>query len=241
MEIDGLDEGALRRILSRVASVNPGAVAQEIAVLRGEEGSKLNAAARPQVVEAGAPAAELSPEQKWLGEFRARFSYSLLRKLIQWADVEESLKADPESMRKLQNLDEKGHKMVVSGEENGEFIIGSAWSDSAEVSEDHRNIVFDAEAQRSLAENHPNETCNGNATDIAKVLGVDLADQKFHEKLIKVTNLNGWAWVKTDAAMRTTGIAAVGRNFGIDNYIAEAHDNRGSLRVELKVKKKKAY
>lgn len=35
MEIDGLDEGALRRILSRVASVNPGAVAQEIAVLRG--------------------------------------------------------------------------------------------------------------------------------------------------------------------------------------------------------------
>ncbi len=41
--------------------------------------------------------------------------------------------------------------------------------------------------------------------------------------------------------MRTTGIASCGRNFGNDNYIAEAHDNRGSLRVELKVKKKKAY
>lgn len=106
-------------------------------------------------------------------------------------DVETSLKADPESMRKLQALDEKGHKMNVFGEENDEFIFASAWGDYKEVSEDHRNIVFDAEAQRSLAENHPNETCNGNATDIAKVLGVDLADPKFNEKLIKEIR-GGW-------------------------------------------------
>ena len=65
-------------------------------------------------------------KKTWLGDFKSRFdALPQLHKGVQWEDVEKSLKADPESMAKLQALDAKGHAMNVFGEEKGEFIFAS--------------------------------------------------------------------------------------------------------------------
>lgn len=165
------------------------------AAIAKEQGA-VNPLASQRVEPAGtqpeATTLELTPEQKWFGDFQARFNaLPQLHKGIEWADVEKSLKADPEAIRKLQILDEKGHSMNVFGEEGDEFIFASAWSDYEKVAADHRNIVFDAKAQKWLTDNYPKEKCNGNASDIAEALGVDLADKKFHKQLIKAIAVNG--------------------------------------------------
>lgn len=188
--------------------------------------------------EQGAVSPELSPEQQWLGQLQARFNFlEELHKGVQWIDVEKSLKADPESMRKLQALDEKGHSMNVFGEENGEFIFASAWNNFEQVSVDHRNIVFDKKAQDYLKRNFPNEMCNGNATDIAKALGVDLADPKAHEQLISAIQVNGWAWLKTDEAKRKLGSAFCGGSPGVYGADAYLYGEGSSFRAALRVKK----
>lgn len=167
-----------------------------------------------------------------------------LHKGIQWTDVEKSLKADPESMRKLQTLDEKGHAMNVFGEENGEFVFASAWDNYEQVAPDHKNIAYDTEGQK-LAEKQ-GYTPNGNAVSIiAKIMGVKedeasnyLADPKFHEQLREAIDVNGWAWLKTDAATRKTGNAFDGDRDGIFKFRAGSYsDAGGSFRAALRVKK----
>ena len=188
--------------------------------------------------EAEAATGELSPEQLWFDTFKVRF-YALrhLHQYILWTDVEKSLKADHESATKLMALDAKGHAMNVFGEEKGELIFASGWDEYSEVSPDHRNIVFDAEAQEWLAKNHPNQTCNGNATDIVKAMGAELAETALHEQLSKVVNLNGWAWLKTDAATTKTGRASCGDRGGVYEGVEYDRDDAGSFRAALRVKK----
>lgn len=182
--------------------------------------------------------AELSPEQVWFEKFKTRFDvFSQLHQGIEWADVERSLKADPGAMRRLQVLDEKGHAMNVFGEENDGFIFASGWTNVNEISEDHRNIVFDKAAQDYLKKNYPKESCNGNAADIAEALGVDLADPKFHKQLIKAIAVNGWAWLKTDDATRRGGCAFLGFTSGFGRVGAASHYAAGSFRAALRVKK----
>lgn len=184
------------------------------------------------------PTLELSPEQLWLGQLESRFnSIPQLHKNIQWIDVEKSLKADPESMLKLQALDEKGHSMNVFGEEAGEFIFASAWNNYEQVSKDHRNIVFDKKAEYYLEKHSPNERCKGNSMDITNELGVDLADPKLHEQLIRAIRVNGWAWLKTDEATRKLGNAFYGDYYGVSRRYPSVRDNSGSFRAAIRVKK----
>jgi len=175
---------------------------------------------------------------KFLIALRIRFNeLPELHYGIEWKDVEKSLKADREAMGKIYALDEKGHRMNVFGEENGELIFVSAWDNDEQVSREHRNIAFDKEAEKLLAEKYPDDQCNDNATDIAKALGVDLADQKFHQQLQKAVQISATAWLKTDAATRKTGKALSGYGGGINLYAAHVHNYCGSFRAALRVKK----
>lgn len=117
-------------------------------------------------------ARKLTPEQAWFGEFRTRFNaIPQLHEGVQWADVEKSLKADPKSMAKLQAFDAKGQNLNVFGEENGEFIFASGWSDYNGIPVEHRNIAYDAEGQE-LAKKQ-GFSSNGNAVSIiAETIGV---------------------------------------------------------------------
>ena len=157
-----------------------------------------------------------------------------------WADVEKALKKSPDAINKLRALDEKGHQMNVFGEENGEFIFVSAWTDVENVSEEHRNICFDADGQKK-AEGR-GEKPRGNAVDIiAKIMSVDedvarnyLADPKYFEQL---SIIKGWAWLKTDSDTRKTYVAFGGLINGIREYRADPHDDNGSFCAALRVKK----
>ncbi|MDP2642462.1 MAG: DUF4256 domain-containing protein [Candidatus Peregrinibacteria bacterium] len=180
---------------------------------------------------ASAPKPELTPEQKWFGEFKARFdALPQLHQGVQWKDVDASLKADPEAMRKLKALDEKGHEMNVFGEKNGEIQFRSAQRDVTEIALEHRTIMYDKQAQTDS----PQYKINGNAEDIAVSMGVELADKELYEQL-RVQN--GWVWSKTDEATRKTGEAFDGNLYGIFLFNANAHDSNGSFCAALRVKK----
>jgi hypothetical protein len=188
---------------------------------------------------------ELSPEEAetaWLGELRTRFdALSQLHEGIQWEDVEKFLRADVEAMSKLRALDEKGHQMNLFGEENGEFVFISGWANSSEVAADHRNITFDPEGQKEAEEKGSKP--NGNALSIiAGIMGVKedeaekyLADPEFHEQLLKVRSVNGWAWLKTDAHIRGYGQALNGGCDGFNRNILHSHDDGTSFRAELRI------
>lgn len=194
--------------------------------------------------EPDAIAKEVTPEQEWLIALKTRFDdLPQLHEGVVWPDVQKSLIADPESMAKLQALDEKGHAMNVFGEENGEFIFASCWTDIEEVSADHKNITHDLKAQK-LAEKQGHKPSSNAVSIIAKIMGVKedkasnyLADPKFHEQLIKVIAINGGAWLKTDAATRETGSALCGNRYGIRKYDARDHGDLGSFRAAVRVKK----
>jgi len=164
---------------------------------------------------------------------------------IKWVDVEKALKKYPDTINKLRAFDEKGHQMNVFGEENGEFIFASAWRDYENVSEDHRNICFDAEGQKQAEGLGFKPT--GNAVDIiAKIMGVQedvardyLADPKYYEQLREAVenNMKGWAWMKTDAYTRKTGSAFDGDYTGVGKNRADSRDVNGSFCAALRVKK----
>lgn len=213
---------------------------------RGAKGKSLREVTQNGPVSGIEVKKELSPEEidKYLGEFRTRFdALPQLHKGIEWAEVEKALRADVESMAKLYALDEKGHKMNVFGEENGEFVFASAWNDYEKVAEDHRNICFDPEGQK-LAEKHGYEPKGNAVSIIAAIMGVKedeardyLADPKFHEQLRKAVKVNGWAWLKTDAATRKSGDAFDGYYNGIYKDNADSYNDVSSFRASLRVKK----
>ena len=215
---------------------------------QGEERDEIVVAAKDRIralygsepAEADLANLELSLEQVWFHEFKGRFdALPKLHKGIQWTDVEKSLKADSESAAKLMALDAKGHAMNVFGEEKGEFVFASGWTDYNEVAEDHRNIMFDKATQDKRARDFPDGTCNGNATDIVTAMSVELAEKALHEQLRKAVGLNGWAWLKTDAATRKAGIASCGGSGGgvLTCGADSNYGGSGSFRASLRVKK----
>ncbi len=175
---------------------------------------------------------ELSPEQAWLNAFKTRFdALPDLHKGIEWSEVEKSLQADPESMGKLQLLDEKGHEMnVFRAKNDGEIQFRTAQTDVTKIAPEHRTIMYDKKAQTD----YPRYGVNGNAEDIAASMGVELADKELYEQFrVK----NGWVWLKTDAATRKAGAAFYGSNSGIHGNYAYNRAVYCSFCAALRVKK----
>ncbi|MCK9186013.1 DUF4256 domain-containing protein [Candidatus Gracilibacteria bacterium] len=193
-------------------------------------------------------ATELTPEQTYLQQIKADFdSLPHLHPGVEWIDVEKSLQKDPESLRKLGAFNAKGHKMNVVGEENGEFIFVSAWSNYEEVSPDHRNITFDLEGQK-LAESKGYRPIGNAVSIIANIMGVKedearnyLADLKFYEQLDNAIDVKGGAWLKTDKTWRERGDAYCASHLsllcGSSRRLADYLSARTSFRAELRVKK----
>ncbi len=150
---------------------------------------------------------------------------------IKWEDVEKALKKSPDAIDKLRALDEKGHQMnVFRAKNDGEIQFRSAQTDITKIAGEHRNIMYDQKAETD----RPQEQANGNAVDIARSMGVDLADRELYEQL-RVNN--GWVWLETPADTRETGFALGGRNGGLNQFNAYNHLDRGSFCAALRVKK----
>ncbi len=174
----------------------------------------------------------LTKEQKAeLKLLKANFdSLPDLHEGIKWEEVEKALIASPDAINKLMALDEKGHEMTVFGEKNGEIQFRSAQTDVTKIAEEHRTIMYDKKAQTD----YPHFNVNGNTEDLAKSMGVELADEELYEKLrVK----NGRVWLKTDAATRKTGYAFNGSYDGISKKFANYRNVIGSFCAALRVKK----
>jgi len=176
---------------------------------------------------------ELTTEQAWFGEFKTRFdAIPQLHKGVQWTDVEKSLQAAPESMRKLQVLDAAGFEMnVFRAKNSGEIQFRTAQTDVTKIASAYRTIMYDKQAETD----YPQYKTNGNAVDLAaKTFGCELADKELYEQL-RVQK--GWVWLKTDRATRDTGSAFTGHYHGVNRGDAYNHGDNGSFCAALRVKK----
>ncbi|MFT7184285.1 MAG: hypothetical protein ACI9QC_000623 [Oceanicoccus sp.] len=159
---------------------------------------------------------------------------------VSWEDVKRSLEADPSSLWKLQQMEGAGHKPDVYKGDDGAYYFGTC---SVETPDAHRNIVFDAEAREWLRTNRPEETCNGNAVDIAAAMGIDLMDeaQYRHLQTLGKFDYKTWSWLKTLDEMRKCSVAFYGvRNDELVNvyrYGADSRDYYGAFRGSLRVSK----
>ena len=180
------------------------------------------------VVEA-AEKRELTPEQadRLISTLKSRFEEPYneeLRKAIDFADVEKSLRADPEAMFPLQKLEDTGGEPHVIGIDGDEFIFEDR---SAESPPGRRNRDFD-EADGQRKEFGPN---------------VKFQSPDSYKAMQKTGNfdLNSWSWLETDAKTREAGGALRGNRGGggvhVSVNLAGDRGPDGGWRASLRVKK----
>jgi hypothetical protein len=182
---------------------------------------------------------KLSPEQceELLSLLKARFEKNMSRhKGLEWAKVQAKLKANPEKLWSLAEMERTGGEPDVVGfdKETGEYIF---YDCSAESPKGRRSVCYDREAQESRKEHKP----ENNAVDMAAVMGIELLTEKQYRELQKLGNFDTKtsSWIKTPSDIRKLGGALfadrrynnvfVYHNGASSYYAARAF--RGSLRV----------
>lgn len=167
----------------------------------------------------------------------ARFEKNAKRhKGIDWAKVEAKLKAHPEKMWSLYEMERTEGEPDVVGfdKKTGEYIF---YDCSAETPKGRRSICYDHEALESRKEHKPENSAVGMAAD----MGIDLLTEEQYFELQQLGNFDAKtsSWLKTPAEIRKLGGAITGdyrygRVFighnGAESYFG-ARAFRGVLRV----------
>jgi len=171
---------------------------------------------------------ELTPEQadRLVSTLKSRFELSKnnkLRKAIDFAGVEKSLRAAPEKLYALQKLEETGGEPQVIGIDGDEFVFEDR---SAESPSGRRDLDADQAAAQ------------------ADEFGVDMQSPDSYKSMQKTGkyDLKSWSWLKTDPEERKrTGHALFGgrHDDGVGVYEAAAVHSRPrkGWRAALRVKK----
>jgi hypothetical protein len=182
---------------------------------------------------------ELSPKQReeLIGALQDRFETNLSRhRGLDWATLQERLKATPEKLWSLQEMERTGGEPDVVGQDkkSGEYIF---WDCSPETPKGRVSVCYDREGWKSRKEHRPKNT----AMDMAAAMGIELLTEEQYMELQKLGEFDTKtsSWVKTPAEMRELGGALycdrrygrvfVGHNGAQSYYAARAF--RGSLRV----------
>ena len=182
---------------------------------------------------------ELSPEQReeLLKTLKSRFEKNMNRhKNLEWAKVEARLKANPEKLWSLGEMERTGGEPDVVGfyKEAGEYIF---YDCSAESPKGRRSLCYDREAWETRKANKP----QGNAIDMASAMGIELLTEEEYRKLQKLGNFDTKtsSWLKTPSEIRKLGGAIYGDfrygnvfvyHNGAESYYT-ARGFRGSLRI----------
>ena len=150
-------------------------------------------------------AKKLSPEQRdeLLTTLKARFEKNKNRhKGIEWAKVEERLKASPEKLWSLNEMERTGGEPDVVGHDKktGEYIF---YDCSAETPKGRRSVCFDREAHDARKEFKP----ENNAVDMAAAMGIELLTE---EQTRDLQNLGEFdtktsSWIQTPPDIRKLG------------------------------------
>jgi hypothetical protein len=172
-----------------------------------------------------------------LRALKARFENNMDRhKDLKWVKVQAKLKASPEKLWSLHEMEKTGGEPDVVGHDKktGEYIF---WDCSAESPRGRRSLCYDREALDFRKENKP----QGSAMEMAMTMGIELLSEEEYRELQKLGNFDTKtsSWVKTPSDIRKLGGALFGdRRFntvflyhnGAESYYA-ARGFRGSLRV----------
>lgn len=188
---------------------------------------------------------ELSPEvqEELLRVLEQRFAENMVRhEGIHWGDVKRSLEADPAKLWSLQEMEKAGHAPDVFMEDDTAYYFGTC---SLKTPTGHRSIAYDEEGEELCRKKYLVE-CNGNATDIAEVMGIDLMSVEQYQHLLQLGVFDGnnggtWSWVKTPPHIRQMGFANYGYSKDgparIEASFASRCSLQGGFRGSLKVSK----
>ena len=182
---------------------------------------------------------KLSQEQRddLLGILKTRFEKNMIRhEGLQWIQVIERLKAHPEKLWSLLEMEESGGEPDVVGKDakTGEVLFFDC---SAESPKGRTSLCYDREGLESRKEHKPANS----AMDLAATMGIDLLTEEQYRELQRLGNfdMKTSSWVKTPADIRKLGGALFGdRRFGhvfiyhngAQSYYG-ARGFRGALRV----------
>jgi hypothetical protein len=140
-----------------------------------------------------------------LRALKARFEENMGRhEGLEWAEVQEKLKALPEKLWSLNEMEMTGGEPDVIGhdKETGEYIFVDC---SAESPGGRRNVVYDREAQEKREKKgvHP----EGNVVDMAAAMGIELLTEEEYRALQRLGDFDTKtsSWVKTPTEIRKLG------------------------------------
>ena len=148
---------------------------------------------------------ELPPGQgeELLKVLKERFQKNINRhKGLEWAKVQAKLKAHPEKLWSLQELERTGGEpdVVDHDKKTDEYIF---YDCSTESPKGRRSVCYDREGLESRKKYKPENT----AIDMAAAMDVELLTEEQYCKLQKLGNfdLKTSSWVKTPAEIRKLG------------------------------------
>jgi hypothetical protein len=182
---------------------------------------------------------ELAPEDRedLLNALKARFEQNMDRhRELEWAEVQAKLRANPEKLWSLGEMERTGGEPDVVGQDDktGEYIF---YDCSAESPKGRRSLCYDREALESRKKHKP----ENNAMDVADAMGIEILTEGQYRELQKLGNFDTRtsSWLKTPADIRELG-GAIFADFryghvfvyhnGAESYYA-ARGFRGSLRL----------
>ena len=189
---------------------------------------------------------ELSKEQQGelLRTLKTRFEKNMSRhKSIDWTKVETKLKANPQKIWSLNEMERTGGEPDVVGYDNlragkagktDEYIF---YDCSAESPGGRRSVCYDREALESRKENKPKNS----AMDMAADMGIEILTEEQYRELQKLGKFDTKtsSWLKTPSEIRKLGGAIFGDwrygnvfvyHNGADSYYA-ARGFRSLLKV----------
>lgn len=179
----------------------------------------------------------LQESSELLAILRTRFEKnSNHHKGIEWAKVQAKLKANPEKLWSLNEMERTGGEPDVVGQDKqtGEYIF---YDCSAESPKGRRSLCYDREALEFRKEYKPANS----VMDLAAEMGIEILTEDQYRELQQLGNfdLKTSSWIKTPEKIRKLGggifcdrrydTVFVYHN-GAESYYA-ARGFRGSLRV----------
>jgi hypothetical protein len=175
--------------------------------------------------------------EELLKALKARFEKNMNRhKGLDWAKVQTRLKAKPDKLWSLSEMERTGGEpdVVSHDKETGEYIFFDC---APQTPSDRVSLCYDDEALAARKEHKP----KGSALGLAAAMGVELLTEEQYFELQKLGEFDTKrsSWIKTPAEIRKLGGALycdrrygrvfVGHN-GAESYYS-GRGFRGSLRV----------
>ena len=176
-------------------------------------------------------------QQELIAVLKTRFEKNSNRhKGIEWSKVEARLKANPDKLWSLDEMEHTGGEPDVVGldKKTGQYIFFDC---SAESPKDRRSYCYDREALNARKEHKPKNS----VIDVAAEMGIELLTEEQYKELQTLGKFDSKtsSWVKTPPEIRKHG-GAIFCDFrynhvftyhnGADSYYA-ARGFRGSLKV----------